>query len=51
MKQQMAVFKILKNDKEFLKKYESLKVSMNGKSFKEYQRKKYEFFNKILAKK
>jgi GrpB-like predicted nucleotidyltransferase (UPF0157 family) len=51
MKQQMAVFEILKNDKELLKKYESLKISMNGKSFKEYQRKKYEFFNKILARK
>jgi hypothetical protein len=28
--------------------YRKLKESMNGKSFKEYQEKKYEFYHKIL---
>jgi len=51
MKQQIAAFETLRKDKKLLNKYENLKMSMNGKSFKEYQRKKYEFFNKILARK
>lgn len=51
MKQQIAVFEILNNDRELLSEYKKLKEDMNGKSFREYQRKKYEFFNIILAKK
>ena len=47
MRKQIAVFEILKNNKDLLKEYEKLKVSMNGKSFKEYQEKKYEFYHKI----
>ena len=50
MKKQIEVFKILRNDKNLLKGYEELKEGMNGKSFKEYQRKKYEFYHKILNK-
>ena len=51
MKKQIAVFETLKNSKDLLKEYEKLKVSMNGKSFKEYQEKKYEFYHRILSKK
>jgi GrpB-like predicted nucleotidyltransferase (UPF0157 family) len=49
MKRQIAVFEVLKNNKDLLKKYEKLKASMNGKSFREYQEKKYEFYNLILC--
>ena len=48
MKKQIKVFEILKNNKYLLKEYEKLKESMNGKSFREYQEKKYEFYHKIL---
>lgn len=48
MKKQIAVFETLKNNKDLLKEYEKLKMSMNGKSFKEYQKKKYEFYHRIL---
>lgn len=50
MKKQIDVFETLNNDKNLLKEYEKLKESMNRKSFKEYQRKKYEFYHKILIK-
>lgn len=48
MQQQLAVYNALKNNLPLLKKYETMKISMNGKSFRDYQKKKYEFFNKIL---
>lgn len=48
MRQQIKVFETLKNNKKLLSQYEQLKKSMDGKSLKEYQKKKYEFFNKIL---
>lgn len=48
MKRQIKVFEILKENKDFLKEYEELKESMNGKSFKKYQEKKYEFYHRIL---
>lgn len=48
MQKQIKVFQILKNNKDLLKEYENLKASMNGKSFKEYQEKKYEFYHLIL---
>lgn len=51
MKKQIQVFETLKNNKDLLKKYEKLKESMNGKSFREYQEKKYEFYHKILDNK
>lgn len=50
MQKQIRVFEILKNKPDLLKEYERLKESMNGKSFKEYQEKKYEFYHKILDK-
>lgn len=50
MKRQIEVFETLSNNKNLLKEYEKLKESMNGKSFKEYQIKKYKFYHKILIK-
>ena len=48
MQRQVKTFENLKNNPSLLKEYEQLKQSMNGKSFKEYQEKKYEFYHKIL---
>jgi len=48
MKKQIDVFEKLSSNSKLLKEYEILKQSMNGKSFREYQRKKYEFYHKIL---
>ncbi len=49
MKRQIRVFETLKGDDELKKEYERLKEKMNGKSMKEYQRKKYEFYHRILG--
>ena len=48
MKEQLAVFEILKSDPQLLSQYESLKLRMNGKFFRDYQEAKYEFYNQIL---
>lgn len=32
-----------------VKEYEQLKISMNGKPYKEYQAAKYEFYNRVLG--
>ncbi len=45
---QIKVFQILKSDKKLLKKYENLKLKFDGKSFRDYQKAKYEFYDKIL---
>lgn len=50
MQRQIKVFEILKGNKTYLKEYEKLKEKMNGKSFREYQEKKYIFYHKILDK-
>jgi|SRR3989344_5964318 len=49
MKEQIDVFAKLKNDKELLNEYESIKSSADSLSFREYMRRKYEFFNRILG--
>jgi len=49
MQKQIKVFETLRNSPNLLKEYEKLKSSMSGKSFKEYQEKKYEFYHKILG--
>ena len=46
---QIRVFEILKSNKKLLKKYENLKLLFDGKIYKNYQRAKYEFYNKILT--
>lgn len=48
MKKQIGVFNILKKDPKLLQEYEHLKSQMSGKSFRKYQRKKYEFYHRIL---
>ena len=47
-KEQIKIFNILKNNPKILKEYKDLKHSMSGKSYKEYQMAKYEFYNMIL---
>ena len=47
---QIKVFEILKSNKKLLKEYENLKLSFNGKRYKDYQKAKYEFYNRILEK-
>lgn len=47
-KEHIKIFELLKSNPNLLKEYENLKESMNGKSFKEYQEKKYEFYHIIL---
>ncbi len=48
-KEQLRVFNLLKNNAELLKEYEELKKSSEGISFREYQKRKYEFYNRILG--
>jgi len=48
LQEQIRTFNILKNNSELAKKYERIKMECNGRSFREYMRKKYEFFNEIL---
>ena len=50
MKRQLKVFEILKNDRELLNEYEELKQGFDGKSYRDYQKAKYIFYNKILLK-
>jgi len=50
MKRQITVFEILRNNKKLVKEYERLKSSMNGKSYRDYQKRKYEFYHRILKK-
>ena len=46
--EQIKVFEILSKNKELLDAYEQTKLPYGPIDFKEYMRKKYEFFNKIL---
>ena len=45
---QIKVYEILRSNNKLLKEYEDLKLSFDGKSYKDYQRTKYEFYNRIL---
>jgi len=47
-KEQVAIFELLSNNKELLREYEQIKLPYGVIDFKEYMRKKYAFFNKIL---
>ena len=49
MKEQNDIFNILKTNPDILKEYEDLKISLNGQSFREYQRQKYKFYNRVLS--
>lgn len=48
-KQQLKVFNILKEDPKLLKEYEQIKISAKDLPYKQYQIKKYEFYNRILG--
>ena len=50
IQEQINVFNLLKNDKNFLKMYEDLKLAADGLPYREYQIKKYDFYHKILGK-
>ncbi len=50
MQRQIKVFNILKTNRDLLKEYENIKLRFDNKSFKDYQKAKYEFYNKILEK-
>lgn len=48
---QIKVFEILKSNRKLLREYETLKLKFDGKSFRDYQKAKYEFYNRILTAK
>ncbi|MGC9611023.1 MAG: GrpB family protein [Minisyncoccia bacterium] len=48
-KEQIEIFRIFKTKPEVLKEYETLKISMNGRSYRDYMAAKYEFYNKVLG--
>lgn len=48
MQEQIKIHDMLKNSSELLEEYKKLKESSDGKSFREYQRRKYEFYNSLL---
>lgn len=49
MKEQIELFHIFKEKPDLLKEYEQIKLASNGIAFREYMRRKYEFFNKVLG--
>ncbi len=48
LQRQIKVNDLIKNNLEYQKEYQDIKLACNGLSFREYMKKKYEFFNKIL---
>lgn len=48
-KAQREVFNMLKNNSILLKEYENIKEEAKDLTYKEYQTRKYEFFNRILG--
>ena len=48
-KAQVQVFNMLKNNPELLKEYEKIKEDAKDLTYKEYQTRKYEFYNRILG--
>lgn len=48
-KAQREVFELLRGNSELLKEYEKIKEGAKDLTYKEYQTKKYEFFNRILG--
>ncbi len=45
---QMKLFQILKRNPHLCREYQKLKESYDGKSFRAYQKVKYEFYNRVL---
>lgn len=48
-KEQLDIFDLFKNNQKILREYERLKKSPDGKTYKEYQTAKYEFYNRVLG--
>lgn len=48
-KAQIQVFNLLKDSPDLLKEYEKIKLEAKDLSYKEYQVRKYEFYNRILG--
>jgi len=49
LQRQVRVFQILRGSPALQKEYEQIKLQCNGLPFKEYMRRKFEFFNHILT--
>jgi len=47
--EQITVFELLKGDSSLREEYERIKLDSDGLPFREYMRRKYEFFNRILG--
>jgi GrpB-like predicted nucleotidyltransferase (UPF0157 family) len=48
LQEQIKTFNLLRDNPALLKEYEQLKLASSGLPFRDYMRRKYEFFNKIL---
>lgn len=49
MQEQIRMFELLRDNTQVRQEYEALKASLNGKSFRDYQAAKYEFYNALLG--
>lgn len=47
LQEQIKTYELLRDNKNLLKEYEQIKLASGGLPFREYMRRKYEFFNKI----
>src|SRR3989344_3513191 len=48
MKEQIKIYQILSNNKDLAEEYRNIKLPYGRINFKEYTKKKYAFFNKVL---
>ena len=48
-KDQVKIFNLLKENPELLREYENIKENAKNLTYKEYQKRKYEFYNRVLA--
>jgi len=48
IKEQLDIFELLQSKPKLKHEYEQIKLAMNGKSYRDYQQAKYEFFNRVL---
>jgi GrpB-like predicted nucleotidyltransferase (UPF0157 family) len=47
LQEQIKTFEIIRDNSDLKKEYEEMKISSNGLPFREYMKRKYEFFNRI----
>ncbi len=48
LQEQIKLFNILKSNPDLLKEYESIKEAAASRTFREYMKAKYEFFNRVM---